>query len=53
MSALDDRGGTKWDRAARYLKIATVLHAHGEQGISATALATLAILGAIPGSAAH
>jgi predicted DNA-binding transcriptional regulator YafY len=39
MSALDERGGTKWDRAARYLKIATVLHAHGEEGISATALA--------------
>ena len=27
------------DRAARYLKIATVLHAHGEAGISAKALA--------------
>ena len=39
MSTLDERGGTKWDRAARYLKIATVLHAHGEEGISATALA--------------
>ncbi len=39
MSTFDDRGGTKWDRAARYLKIAQVLHAHGENGISATALA--------------
>src|SRR5688572_12744958 len=39
MSSLDDRGGSKWDRAARYLKIATVLHAHGSEGISATALA--------------
>jgi predicted DNA-binding transcriptional regulator YafY len=35
-----DRGGAKWDRAARYLKIATVLHAHGERGISAADLAT-------------
>lgn len=39
MTGLDDRAGTKWDRAARYLKIATVLHAHGEQGISAADLA--------------
>ena len=39
MSTFDERGGTKWDRAARYLKIATVLHAHGEAGISAQALA--------------
>jgi proteasome accessory factor B len=39
MTSADDRGGTKWDRAARYLKIATVLHAHGEAGISASALA--------------
>lgn len=39
MSTFDDRGGTKWDRAARYLKIATVLRAHGEAGISAQALA--------------
>ena len=39
MSLLDDRAGSKWDRAARYLKIATVLHAHGTDGISATALA--------------
>ena len=31
MSTLDDRGGSKWDRAARYLKIATVLHAHGRR----------------------
>ncbi|CAN5820947.1 WYL domain-containing protein [soil metagenome] len=39
MSSLDDRAGTKWDRAARYLKIATVLHAHGEEGMSAADLA--------------
>ena len=39
MSTFDDRGGTKWDRAARYLKIATVLRAHGEAGISAQSLA--------------
>lgn len=39
MSTFDDRGGSKWDRAARYLKIATVLRAHGEAGISAQALA--------------
>ena len=39
MSTFDERGGTKWDRAARYLKMAQVLRAHGETGISATALA--------------
>lgn len=39
MSTFDDRGGSKWDRAARYLRIATVLRAHGEEGISAAALA--------------
>jgi predicted DNA-binding transcriptional regulator YafY len=39
MSTHEDRGGTKWDRAARYLKIAQVLHAHGDAGISAAALA--------------
>ncbi len=39
MSTFDDRGGSKWDRAARYLKIAQVLHAHGEAGISAATLA--------------
>ena len=33
-----DRGG-KWDRAARYLRIATILHAHPE-GISAKDIAT-------------
>jgi proteasome accessory factor B len=32
-----DRGGAKWDRAARYLKVAMALHAHPE-GISAQAL---------------
>lgn len=39
MSTYDERGGSKWDRAARYLKIAQVLRAHGESGISAVALA--------------
>ncbi len=39
MNSYDDRGGSKWDRAARYLKIAQVLRAHGETGISAVALA--------------
>jgi len=38
MSALSDRGGAKWDRAARYLKIAMILHEH-PGGISAQALA--------------
>ena len=33
-----DRGGTKWDRAARYLKIAMILRAHPE-GIGAAAIA--------------
>ena len=39
MSTFDDRGGTKWDRAARYLRIAQVLHAHGDAGISAADIA--------------
>ena len=39
MSTYDERGGSKWDRAARYRKIAQVLRAHGEAGISAVALA--------------
>ena len=41
MSAMDrsDRGGMKWDKAARYLKIAMVLHGH-PQGISANDIAT-------------
>jgi proteasome accessory factor B len=34
----EDRAGTKWDRAARYLRIAMILHAH-EDGISAAAIA--------------
>lgn len=34
-----DRAGSKWDRAARLMKIVTVLHAHGNQGISAADLA--------------
>ncbi len=36
----DDRAGVKWDRAARYLKIARVLHQHRD-GISAAAMADL------------
>ncbi len=36
----NDRAGLKWDRAARYLKIARVLHQHRE-GISASAIADL------------
>jgi predicted DNA-binding transcriptional regulator YafY len=39
MTAPDERAGSKWDRAARYLKIAQVLHAHGDSGISAADLA--------------
>src|SRR3989337_3210921 len=35
---VSDRGGVKWDRAARYLKIAMVLHAHPE-GIAARNIA--------------
>jgi predicted DNA-binding transcriptional regulator YafY len=38
MSAASERGGARWDRAARYLKIARVLHGHRD-GISAQALA--------------
>jgi proteasome accessory factor B len=34
----DDRP-TKWDRSARFLKIARILHAHGEEGMSAADLA--------------
>lgn len=37
--AISDRAGTKWDRAARYMKIVSVLHGHGERGISAVDLA--------------
>jgi predicted DNA-binding transcriptional regulator YafY len=33
-----DRGGVKWDKAARYLKVAMILHAHPE-GISAQQIA--------------
>jgi proteasome accessory factor B len=36
---MQDRGGTKWDRAARYLKLATILHAHRENGIRAEEIA--------------
>ena len=38
MNAAHDRGSAKWDRAARYLKIAMLLRDHA-QGISAQALA--------------
>ncbi len=36
----DDRAGIKWDRAARYLKIARILHQH-RAGIGAAAIADL------------
>lgn len=38
MSPAMDREGSKWDRAARFLRVATVLHAHPD-GITATAIA--------------
>src|SRR3954468_4039729 len=39
MDELDrDRGGSKWDKAARYLRIATILHGH-PQGIGAKEVA--------------
>jgi len=38
MSPAVDRGGAKWDRAARYLRIATILRGHPD-GIAAQALA--------------
>jgi predicted DNA-binding transcriptional regulator YafY len=38
MSPAIDREGSKWDRAARLLRVATVLHAH-PAGISAQAIA--------------
>lgn len=38
MSGMRDRGGAKWDRAARYLKVAMILQAHPE-GISAQQIA--------------
>ena len=38
MSSFDDRP-SKWDRSARFLKIAGILHAHGETGMSAADLA--------------
>jgi len=38
MNTIRDRGGIKWDRAARYLKIAMILNEHPD-GISAQALA--------------
>ncbi len=37
-SATKERLSAKWDRAARYLKVATILHAHPD-GISAQAIA--------------
>jgi len=36
--SVEDRAGTKWDRAARYLKTAMILHAHPE-GIGAARIA--------------
>ncbi len=38
MNTIRDRGGAKWDRAARYLRIAMILRDHPD-GISAQALA--------------
>jgi len=38
MSPAMDREGSKWDRAARFLRVATVLHAHPD-GITAAAIA--------------
>lgn len=38
MDGSRDRGGLKWDRAARYLKVAMILHAHPE-GIGAQQIA--------------
>lgn len=38
MSPALDREGSKWDRAARFLRVATVLHAHPD-GITAAAIA--------------
>ena len=38
MDGARDRGGLKWDRAARYLKVAMILHAHPE-GVSAQQIA--------------
>ncbi len=38
MSPMLDREGSKWDRAARFLRVATVLHAHPD-GITAQAIA--------------
>jgi proteasome accessory factor B len=36
-----DRIGSKWDRAARFMRIATILHQHGEAGVSAEKIADL------------
>jgi predicted DNA-binding transcriptional regulator YafY len=38
MSPVLEREGSKWDRAARFLRVATVLHAHSD-GITAAAIA--------------
>jgi predicted DNA-binding transcriptional regulator YafY len=40
VSGSRDRGGAKWDRAARYLKIVRILHEHRE-GIAAASIADL------------
>ena len=38
MTSARDRGAARWDRAARYLKVARILHAHPE-GVSAQQIA--------------
>ncbi len=40
MTDVRDRGGAKWDRAARYLKVAMILHEH-PQGIAVQSIADL------------
>ena len=40
MSDVRDRGGAKWDRAARYLKVAMILHEH-PAGIAVQSIAEL------------
>lgn len=40
MTNVRDRGGAKWDRAARYLKVAMILHEH-PQGIAVQSIADL------------
>jgi len=40
MTDVRDRGGAKWDRAARYLRVAMILHEH-PQGIAVQSIADL------------